>query len=481
MFKRTVITLLICSILAACFAFTASADEMYFSDVPASKYYYESVMELARLGIVKGYSDGTFRPNKTCTRKDALTFLWRYAGCPEISGEPQSTIAQTAYYYSSIEWAIRNKLIEDVAKTNTYIQKECTREDFAYYLWLYKGKETVAIKTPFSDIADSPYDEAIKWAFLHDITNGTGKGKFSPTGTCTRAEIVTMLYRVGGEHVHTLSVNDTVMGDNPCTATTVRTSRCTTCSRTVIATFKGSGHQYELSQTIEPKNEKEGKNIYKCSTCGDTYETVIPATKVIIKNVPFIDQRQKWPTGCESVSAVMALQYMGYSIGVDTFIDNYLQRGKMVYSKSGKKYGADPDVAFVGNPRSASGGYGCFAPCIIKACEKYIGATGKVNDLTGMTLNEIAETYIRNGIPVLIWASTDMKPMYWRNRWIGLETGKTVEWYSPMHCLLLIGFDKDNYYFNDPQRGACVPYAKSNCEASYKIMRQQAVAITKNK
>ena len=145
--------------------------------------------------------------------------------------------------------------------------------------------------------------------------------------------------------------------------------------------------------------------------------------------------------------------------------------------KNGKKYGADPAESFVGNPRSSSGGYGCYASAIVKALKKYLGSGDKYLDLTGAELADLAENYVRNGIPVIVWATSGMKKPYLRTSWTATDTGRFIKWYSPFHCLLLVGFDKDYYYFNDPQAGKEVKYARSTSEDRFNFMGKQAIAI----
>ena len=199
------------------------------------------------------------------------------------------------------------------------------------------------------------------------------------------------------------------------------------------------------------------------------------ADAVLIKGVPYINQNAKYPTGCESVSAVMALQYWGYNISVDTFIDNYLPRGAMPRKSGGKTVGCDPYEKFPGNPRTTAG-YGCFSPVIYRCISAIIGSSHEVSQLSNIPLSRLCEQYIQNGIPVLIWATARMRRAFVSARW-ETETGKQIEWKSPMHCLLLVGYDDDYYYFNDPQTAANTRYSRAACEAAYAAQGMQAVVI----
>lgn len=197
-----------------------------------------------------------------------------------------------------------------------------------------------------------------------------------------------------------------------------------------------------------------------------------------IISVPLLSQ-EGYPTGCESVTSVMALQYAGVDVSVDDFIDNYLRIGTY-YEEDGQYFGNSPYYYFIGDPRTGSG-FGCFAPVIHDALSEAAG-TDRVRDLTGMTLEGIAEGYIAEGIPVIIWATINMQPSYEGGRWTILETGKRYTWPAEEHCLLLVGTDKEYYYFNDPEEGEkMVKYRKKAVEQRYLEMGSQALAVLPEK
>lgn len=189
--------------------------------------------------------------------------------------------------------------------------------------------------------------------------------------------------------------------------------------------------------------------------------------------VPYISQFPTYPTGCETVSTLMVLAYYGKGLSAQSFIEKYLPRQELYY-KEGILCGPDPNVAFVGDPRSKNG-YGCFAPAIEKALTAYLGA-GQVHNCTGTALPELCATYIDHGQPVLLWATVDMQNPKASTRW-RLPDGTTFTWTSPEHCLVLIGYDTENYYFNDPMVGAAVPYSKALAEARYAQMGSQALVV----
>lgn len=199
---------------------------------------------------------------------------------------------------------------------------------------------------------------------------------------------------------------------------------------------------------------------------------VRPVRKVI--SVPLISQ-QDYPTGCESVTSVMALQFAGYDVSVDEFIDQYLKTGRY-YAKDGQYYGDSPYSSFIGNPRTGSG-FGCFAPVIYEALVKAAGEN-QVKDLTGMPLGEICKDYIGNGIPVILWATMEMTASYPGRQWTILDTGETYTWSAQEHCLLLVGVDDEYYYFNDPRHGeGMTKYEKKVTEERYGEMGSQALAV----
>lgn len=195
-----------------------------------------------------------------------------------------------------------------------------------------------------------------------------------------------------------------------------------------------------------------------------------PTGNYKIIQAPFISQLGKYPTGCESVTAVMALNYAGIDISVDKFIDTYLDM-------SGTPF--DPNLTFGGNPRSVYS-YGCYAPVIKKALDRALsGKNYVVNVLNNVSLETLCSQYIDKDIPVIMWATMYMKPPYIGSTW--KFNNKTIQWVAPEHCLLLVGYDENNYIFNDPlQTQALKYYSKSSVEAAYKGLFSQAIVIVED-
>ncbi len=198
-------------------------------------------------------------------------------------------------------------------------------------------------------------------------------------------------------------------------------------------------------------------------------------------DAPFIDQRDKYPTGCESVTAVMALQYAGVEITVEEFIDQYLPQGEAPhYDEFGNYIGADPWEEFLGSPYSEEG-WGCYAPVIAGAIEQVLSdreVSGlEVKELRGKDLSTLCEEYVENGVPVMVWATIDMEEPVESTEYILEDTGEEFTWIYPLHCLLLTGADEDFYYFNDPLAGKDVPYPKDQVETAYRGVGAQAIAL----
>lgn len=211
--------------------------------------------------------------------------------------------------------------------------------------------------------------------------------------------------------------------------------------------------------------------------------------KKIIK-VPYIDQTEEWPTGCESVSAVMFLQYLGVDISVKQFVERYLEKVPL-FEKNGKLYGGDPRKVFVGDPADDQS-MGCYAPVIRKALEKVFreaakkavidesGRGSRVSlDLTGVPMETLLRDYIDHDMPVIFWASIDLKETYAGPEWIVADTGELFEWRSNEHCMLLVGYDEENYYFNDPwQDHGTIGYERKLVEKRHAEQYEMAVSVS---
>ena len=174
----------------------------FFVDVPAGAYYYDAVLWAAENGIIGGVDDTHFAPNVTCTRAQAVTFLWRAAGspAPKSSEMPFEDVAAGSYYYDAVLWAVENGITKGTSDTTFSPNADCTRAQAMAFIW--RSQKSVAADgvNPFTDVAaDAYYAGAVQWAVENGVTNGTSDTTFSPNTNCTRAHIVTFLYRCLGE------------------------------------------------------------------------------------------------------------------------------------------------------------------------------------------------------------------------------------------------------------------------------------------
>ena len=192
-----------------------------------------------------------------------------------------------------------------------------------------------------------------------------------------------------------------------------------------------------------------------------------------IIEVPYIDQSVVYPTGCESVSATMLLQYLGYEISVDEFIRKYVPCVAME-ERDGQLYGPDPREAFCGSPYD-SDSFGCYAPVIREALQKVVGDKYKVVEETGTSMQDLITRYIDQDMPVVFWACIDMKKEIIGPQWKLLDSGETFTWRSNEHCMLLVGYDDEGYYFNDPHENhGLIRYPKDLVEARHKAQYEMA-------
>lgn len=197
-----------------------------------------------------------------------------------------------------------------------------------------------------------------------------------------------------------------------------------------------------------------------------------------IISVPYIDQTEKYPTGCESISAVMLLSYLGLDITPEQFIGEYLKKQDFEFHE-GHLYGPHPDDAFIGSPYNNDlGSYGCYAPVIAAALTKAAGARYEAKVLRGKAVEELIWAYIARNIPVVFWATLNMEPSEPGPKWRLLNGEGEFQWISHQHCLLLVGYDEEKYYFNDPWLNkGCIGYEKALVCQRYAEMGKQAVVL----
>ena len=174
----------------------AEIETLDFADVSTDAYYYEAVKWAAKKGITGGIGNGLFGPNQPCTRAQIVTFLWRAAGSPELKSMSSfSDVSADSYYAKAVAWAVENGITTGTGDGKFSPDATCTRAQSVTFLFRAIGK-LVDSKAEFSDVlTDSYYANAVAWAVENGVTNGIGNGLFGPDNSCTRAQIVTFLYR----------------------------------------------------------------------------------------------------------------------------------------------------------------------------------------------------------------------------------------------------------------------------------------------
>lgn len=230
----------------------------------------------------------------------------------------------------------------------------------------------------------------------------------------------------------------------------------------------------KCESTTESKtsSESEAKSDEK-STKKETSNNQVnqpPESKIL--TLVHYSQTNDLPTGCELVSAKIALGYMGYCLSSEEILKQ-VKRSDLKFSKDGKLYGKSPFEAFIGNPKEYSG-FGCYPPVIIDMVNSMGFEDIVAEDTSSLPLDFIAKTYINLDCPVLVWVTIDMGDSVLTDKWYledenGKITKQTYTWRAGEHCMVLIGYDKKYYYFSDPLSAEItVKYEKKLVEKRYK-------------
>ena len=200
--------------------------------------------------------------------------------------------------------------------------------------------------------------------------------------------------------------------------------------------------------------------------------------------VPFIGQGQDLPTGCESVSAAMVLQYLGFSVTAEEFAREWLPRGRFYRDENGVRHGPDPRRAFVGDPHDPEA-LGCWASAVQTGLSRFLAAksrdgagTYRVKNETGAELGYLCRRYIDLDLPVLLWVSIDLRPTV-NGPWYRLEPGgEPFMWISNEHCVVLAGYDREHYICCDPwkDRGMAA-WPRETVWQRHRELGMQAVAL----
>ena len=183
--------------IEATFAEIEEEPDLFFVDVPTSAYYYDAVYWAAENGVTYGTSATTFSPDVIVSRAQMVTFLWRAHGspAPRSSVNPFTDVSSSAYYYDAVLWAVENGVTNGTSATTFSPDATVTRAQAVTFQWRAAGSPAVSGGS-FADVADSAYYAgAVSWAVANGVTNGTGGSNFSPDVGVSRAQAVTFLWR----------------------------------------------------------------------------------------------------------------------------------------------------------------------------------------------------------------------------------------------------------------------------------------------
>ena len=254
-----------------------------FADVEYGKYYYEPVYWALRHEprITSGTDATHFSPKKTCNREQVVSFLWAAMGKPEpetpadAAHNPFADVKPSAYYYKAVLWAVENGVTSGIDATHFAPKKGCTREQVAAFLWTLAGKpDPLGSESPFTDVIPGKYYfKPVLWAVENGVTEGMGGGKFGVGKTCTRAQIVTFLYKaMTNPELEFCHHSYTVESGSPATCTKAATERrtCTRCGYSFTRSVGSPlGHELRFVQNVPRNAEADGYDLYVCNRCGE--------------------------------------------------------------------------------------------------------------------------------------------------------------------------------------------------------------------
>ena len=260
-------------------AYAADGGQFRFDDVADEGAYYFAPVYWAydhEPQITRGVNERTFKPDAPCTRAQVVTFLWRAAGAPAPAsdGDRFSDVEPDQYYYSAVLWAVEKEITTGVTATAFRPDQVCSRAQIVTFLWRSAGQPAPENETTaFTDVdGDGYYGKAVAWAVEKGVTTGATATLFRPDATCTRGQIVTFLYRAAqlpGEPAHEHAYEAVV------TAPTCTEPGFTTYTCKCGDSYRGDGtaalgHDYAAAVTA-PTCTEGGYTVYTCARCGDTY------------------------------------------------------------------------------------------------------------------------------------------------------------------------------------------------------------------
>ena len=186
-----------CSVCDAQESGSRSVEAKSFDDVIPGTFYYDAVMWAVKNNITKGTGASTFSPGDVCTRFQIVTFLWRACGCPTAATAASfSDVSPSDSFYEAVRWAVERGITKGTGGSSFSPYATCTRAQIVTFLYRAAGSPTVSSGIRFFDVAPNAFcRDAVVWATERGITKGTSDTTFSPDAACTRAEVVTLLYR----------------------------------------------------------------------------------------------------------------------------------------------------------------------------------------------------------------------------------------------------------------------------------------------
>lgn len=197
------------------------------------------------------------------------------------------------------------------------------------------------------------------------------------------------------------------------------------------------------------------------------------AERYVCLPVNAIKQFPLLPTGCEITAAVTVLNYLGESITLSEFADNWITKSRDFYYVGEIMYGPDPNEAFLGDPYIKNS-FGCYSGVIVNAINNN-SAECFANQVKVDNLEELCH-FVDNGQPVIVWVTMDMRQAEYGKSWI-LPSGENFTWIAGEHTMVLIGYDNENYWFCNPETGAVEKYEKSVCQSRFESLARQAIVI----
>jgi len=228
---------------------------------------------------------------------------------------------------------------------------------------------------------------------------------------------------------------------------------------------------------------KASKSLRNSKTKTRTAPSEIPES-VLLEDVPYYSQEYILPTGCEIVSAKMLLSYYTHD---EPDIQEMISLLHCEYPVEidGHTYAHHPEDAFIGNPETDHS-FGCFAPIITDVLNQFLPDEWQAEDISGTDLREIAETYLPQGKPVLVWATICMWESHPNSGWYLLDkdgnpTDEWYDWLANEHCMVLVGYDDEKYYFNDPYDShGLISFSREKTEKRYAEIGKYAVVVTES-